>query len=327
MRLFSCDRCGETLAFDTPVCGRCGAAVGYRPGRGAFGLVGHDGEPPFRCSNADAGGCNWLVERGSETFCAGCRHNRLIPNLALPGALARWRKLEAAKRRLIYALLRLGIALPNLVDDPVNGLVFDFLDDEPDRAVVTGHADGTITIAAREADDAAREDMRDRMGETYRTVLGHFRHEIGHWIWLRLVRDGEQLDAFRAVFGDERADYKAALARHYRQGPPSDWARRGITPYASAHPWEDFAEIWAHYLHMIDTLETASFFALAVRSHRIDFDPYREGSIEQLLTGWDGLVEAMNEINRSMGLADLYPFSIGEAARAKLAFVHRLRGG
>src|SRR6202011_5238904 len=59
--------------------------------------------------------------------------------------------------------------------------------------------------------------------------------------------------------------------------------RPHVTPYASAHPWEDFAETWAHYFHMVDTLETATAFGLRLRPEIatqaglevvIDFDPH-----------------------------------------------------
>ena len=171
------------------------------------------------------------------------------------------------------------------------------------------------------------------MHETYRTLLGHFRHEIGHWVWDVMVRDSGRLDDCRALFGDERADYQTALRRHYSDGPPPDWQQHTITAYASSHPWEDFAETWAHYLHIIDTLDTGSAFGVSVRpeydqsgdlTSKAPIDPYVEPDMNAILDAWLPLVFAVNSLNRSMGLADLYPFVIGDEVRAKLAFMHAL---
>jgi hypothetical protein len=89
-------------------------------------------------------------------------------------------------------------------------------------------------------------------------LLGHFRHEVGHYFWDRLVAtDPHQLEEFRVLFGDDRQDYGEALKRHYDEGAPANWQDTYISMYATMHPWEDFAETWAHYLHIVDTLETA----------------------------------------------------------------------
>ena len=171
------------------------------------------------------------------------------------------------------------------------------------------------------------------MHETYRTLLGHFRHEVGHWIWDVLVRDGGRLDECRALFGDDRTDYQSALQRHYSEGPAPDWQSRTITAYASSHPWEDFAETWAHYLHIIDTLDTGSAFGISIRpdadhtgdlSTSVAVEPYAEPEMSKVLDAWLPLVFAVNSLNRSMGLADLYPFVISEPVRAKLSFMHSL---
>ena len=261
MRLFVCQNCGATLFFENTTCGNCGRALGYLPDLaelsalaeddGAFRALAEPQRRYDRCANAAEGACNWLVETGSgHAFCAACRHNRTIPNLSDPTERERWLKLENAKHRLFYALIRLGIELPNRVDDPNAGLVFDFLAELPGQRVMTGHDNGVVTIAVKEADDAVREELRHEMHETYRTLLGHFRHEVGHWIWDRIIRNGDRLEECRALFGDDREDYAGALNRHYRNGPPSAWQERFITAYASTHPWEDFAETWAHYLHV-----------------------------------------------------------------------------
>ncbi len=348
MKLFACQSCGGMLFFENRHCGACGHRLGYLPALSALSAVEADGDGfvalaqadrRFRfCVNAAHDVCNWLVAaEGTETACLACRHNRTIPDLSVGGTAARWAKLEIAKHRLFYSLIRLGIVLPNRRDDPDNGLAFDFLDDLPGGAkVMTGHDSGVVTIAAKEADDAVREELRHEMHETYRTLLGHFRHEVGHWIWNVLVRDGGRLEECRRLFGDDREDYQAALRRHYSDGPPADWQRRTITAYASAHPWEDFAETWAHYLHIVDTLDTGSAVGVSGRPEgdlagdlttQMVIDPYVDPDMDAVLKAWLPLVFAVNSLNRSMGLADLYPFVITDEVRAKLAFMHRLTHG
>jgi hypothetical protein len=172
------------------------------------------------------------------------------------------------------------------------------------------------------------------MGEPYRTLLGHMRHELGHFFWDRLVRDdSEALAACRRIFGDEQADYNAALQVHYQRGAPADWQSRFVSSYASAHPWEDFAETFAHYLHIVDTLETAHAFGMAVRPRTqhggeigadMDFDPYRAGTMERIIEAWLPLAFAVNSLNRSMGQHDLYPFVLSPPAVAKLTYIHSL---
>jgi hypothetical protein len=352
VKLFKCQACGQLLHFENTRCESCGRALGYLPEPGLLSALepeGGDGGGGWRpwadpdrryrfCANAAHGACNWLVEPDAAgPFCRACRHNRTIPDLSVPENLLRWRKLELAKHRLFYTLIRLGLPLASRADDPEHGLAFDFLANTPDPTapkVVTGHENGLITIAVEEADDAERERMRLAMGETYRTVLGHLRHEVGHWFWDVLVRDGGpgRLDAFRALFGDERRDYAEALKAHYAAGPPPDWPGRFITAYASAHPWEDWAETWAHYLHIVDTLETARAFGLRVRppiepseafSAELDFDPHMPGhAIGRIVGAWLPLTFAVNSLNRSMGQPDLYPFVLSPPAVEKLGFVH-----
>ena len=345
MKLFNCQRCSALLFFENHTCESCRSPLGYMPDRGVlealepdadgFTLVSDPSLQVRRCSNARHDVCNWLVETGSgEAFCAACRHNRTIPNLADPNDMLLWRKLETAKHRLFYSLIRLGVRLTNRVDDPGEGLVFDFLDERSGKPkVLTGHKSGVITIATQEADDAHREEMRNQMHETYRTLLGHFRHEVGHWIWDRLIRDGDRLAACRAVFGDDTEDYAAALQRHYRDGPPPDWQEGYISSYATSHAWEDFAETWAHYLHIMDTLETANAFGMGVHPKvrqsgdltvDVAIDPYRSATMEPIVDQWLPLTFAMNNLNRSMGLSDLYPFIISDPVRTKLGFIHQM---
>ena len=348
MKLFVCQACGQVLYFENVRCEHCGHALGYLPDWGTLSALEPlpDGnftalavpEWPYKfCSNYAHGVCNWMVPAGStDSFCAACRHNRLIPDLSVPGNNMLWARIEAAKHRLFYSLLKLGLPLENRQDDPAHGLAFDFLADPPEThaaTVLTGHDNGLVTLALKEADDATREKVRGEMGEPYRTLLGHFRHEIGHYFWDRLVAsDPAMLNAFRALFGDDQLDYGEALARHYNAGAPVGWQNDYVSVYATTHPWEDFAETWAHYLHIVDTLETAGAFGIkvkprAARGHiaaAIDFDPYTTRRWDRLIEAWLPLEFATNSLNRSMGLTDLYPFLLSPKVIEKLAFVHAL---
>jgi hypothetical protein len=201
--------------------------------------------------------------------------------------------------------------------------------------VLTGHDDGLITIALKEGDDAERNRMQKQMGELYRTPLGHFRHEVGHYYWDVLVRDAGKLVECRAVFGDDRADYEQALKAHYARTDDGTWRENFVSLYASSHPWEDFAETWAHYLHIIDTLEMAGAFGIAVNpalardpglQSEVDFDPYRAIEIQALIDTWLPLTYAVNSLNRAMGQPDLYPFILPPAVVTKLGFIHALVG-
>jgi hypothetical protein len=348
MKLFSCQGCGQLLYFENVLCESCGRALGYLTDLteisaldaiegGGWTVLAAPGQAYKYCHNYDAGMCNWMLPADSdEEFCAACRHNRVIPDLSVPGNDVLWRKIETAKHRLFYSLLRLNLPLENRADDPEHGLTFDFLADPPEShaaGVLTGHDNGLITLAVREADDAVREKVRSEMGEPYRTLLGHFRHETGHYFWDRLVQDNPaRLQACRALFGDESADYEAALKRHYSEGAPANWQNDYVSVYATMHPWEDFAETWAHYLHIVDTLETAGAFGLKVKPRRasgtlaaaIDFDPYKALEMQTLVDAWLPIEFATNSLNRSMGLTDLYPFVISPRVVEKLGFIHAL---
>lgn len=347
MEVFACQVCGHVLYFENVLCERCGHALGYLPDHATISALEPQDEnwtalaarrAPYRyCKNYDSGVCNWMLPIASgESLCAACRHNRTIPDLTVLNNLELWRKLEAAKHRLFYSLLKLGLPLQNQSDNPERGLAFEFLSETEaphGQRVMTGHDNGVITLALDEADDAKREEVRAKMGEPYRTLLGHFRHEVGHYYWNILVRDAGKIDTFRTVFGREDQDYSAALQTHYANGPPGDWQQHFVTAYASAHPWEDFAETWAHYLHIVDTLETARSFGVKVQARAdtelgkeaaVDFDPHRAPSIEHLIGAWLPLCFAVNSMNRSMGQADLYPFVLAPAAIAKLGYVHDL---
>lgn len=285
------------------------------------------------CANVEFGSCNWLIPAESEQrFCRACQHNRTIPDLSQELNIRFWRRIENAKRRLFYSLLRLKLPLQTKAES-VTGLAFDFLA-PTDKPVMTGHLDGVITINLSEADHAEREKQRGAMDEPYRTLLGHFRHEIAHYYWDRLVRDRAMIEEFRSVFGDERADYGEALRRHHADGPPADWQTNYVSAYATSHPWEDFAETWAHYLHIADTLETARTLGVHTQPHAakraldasVDFNPYA-ATVDQLVYAWLPLTFAFNSINRSMGLGDLYPFDLGAPTMIKLTYIHTLIHG
>ena len=326
MRQFRCPNCGQRVYFENYLCERCKTPLSFDAHQ--MTMVAQAGTRD--CANRQELACNWSVDDGAGDFCLACKLNGIVPNLNEPGNLVLWRKIESAKHRLIYDLLRLGLPVKSRAEDPAHGIVFQFLSEYPGAKVLTGHDEGEITLNIAEADDAEREARRAQMHEPYRTLVGHFRHEIGHHYWDILLRDSPDLPAFRALFGDERADYAKALQRHYDNGPAQGWRQNFISAYATSHPWEDWAETFAHYLHIVDTLETARTYGLALKpraasgaplpdltARRLHFDDF-----DDLISAWFPLTNALNSLNRSMGLADLYPFILSEPAIAKLRFVH-----
>jgi hypothetical protein len=344
MKLFCCSHCSNLVYFENVICEKCSNRLGFSPSLNRVLALEDDGErwraagdpkAEFRfCANAEHGACNWIVPSSSaETLCAACRHNRAIPDLSIDENLHRWQKLELAKHYLFYGLLKLKLPLETRQQNPEFGLTFDVLSENPEAVGGTGHQDGVITINLAEADDAVREQRRTELGEPYRTLTGHFRHEIGHYYWDRLVREAGRLDCFRDCFGDERQDYSDALAKYYADGPPPDWRDSFVSAYASAHPWEDFAETWAHFLHIVDTLEMAGSLGLRVNPVALDdaayraevkFDPYSAVGIDELIRLWLPIAGAVNSINRCMGQPDLYPFVLTPGVIRKLGFVQRL---
>ncbi len=276
--------------------------------------------------------CNWLVPaEDPNPLCVSCRLDEIIPDLTDGKNLERWTKLELAKRRCLYTFLKLGLPVQSAASSGHISLIFRFLQDQENAPVLTGHQDGIITVNVAEADDDEREHRRLTFHEPYRTLVGHFRHESGHFYWDRLIANSPNLNRFRELFGDETMDYDAALKNYYQQGPAKDWHDRTVTAYASAHPWEDWAETWAHYLHIMDTLETAANFGLNVdsdnaandgspRTSPVKFDEQMD--FDTLLADWIPLTCALNSINRGMGLSDLYPFVIPSAVVGKLRFIH-----
>jgi hypothetical protein len=349
MKLFRCDHCDNVVYFENIVCEQCGHALGYwhgtnmlvslEPQDGWFNAPALPRKRFVYCANAQYGACNWLVEidPGGDPYCRACRHNGVIPPMDTADNLTHWQTIERAKKRLFYSLLRFNLPLATRGQDAVHGLRFEFLSDEAAaQPVVTGHDNGVITLALKEADDAERERRRTSMHEPYRTLLGHFRHEIGHYYWDLLVENRPALQEFRALFGDERTDYAAALQRHYEAGAPADWQSTHISAYATAHPWEDWAESWAHYLHIVDTTEMAAAFGVRLApgiditgelKTRIDFDPYRLTSIDELFANWVPLSSLINNLNRAVGQHDAYPFVLTQAVVAKLGFIQSVVRG
>jgi len=264
----------------------------------------------------------------------------VIPDLGKPGQKEAWYRLETAKRRLVYSLLNLDVPVLNKLDDSKDGLSFEFLaDPDPDgkdaKPVLTGHADGVITINLAEADSAEREKRRIEMNEPYRTVLGHFRHEVGHYYWDRLIRDSDRLADFRALFVDDQKDYQEALKHHYSKGPNPEWQQQYVSAYASVHPWEDWAETWAHYLHTHDVLESAYACGLTLRPRGANEPkikavprprPDRPESFNHMIKCWFPLTYLLNNLNRDLGLPDGYPFVLSEPVIEKLRFVHETIG-
>lgn len=337
MRSFDCRNCGQLVFFENTACLHCEARLGFRwsdrrlltlepAERRLRELGGPEGQRTLtRCLNAQVAGCNWLVENDGA-LCECCELTRTRPADDDPDGIAEFRVAEAAKRRLMFELGELGLPIRSRQEDPAAGLAFDLLSNR-NGPVTTGHADGVITIDLSESDDARREARRLQLSEPYRTMLGHLRHEVGHWYWTVLVIDDETHRVAREMFGDETDDYAAALERHYDQGPPPEWEDRFVSAYATMHPSEDWAETFAHYLHIRDTLQTAGAYGLAIGDAKRPAGADGLARFSDLLESWLPLTYALNAVNRSMGHDDLYPFVLSDPVVRKLGFVHDLVTG
>jgi hypothetical protein len=345
-RHYSCG-CGDKIYFENLLCPGCKAPLGYLaderrlasleagPTPDSWFADGRKGALRY-CANHDTPiDCNWMLDaEGAERFCTSCRLTRTIPDLSDPDNVQYLMKIEAAKRRLVSQLLELGSPVRSKInEDPQGGVMFDFLRSPPGGPqVMTGHASGLITLNVEEADDPKREKVRCAMREPYRTLLGDFRHEIGHYYWDRLIWNTKWLEPFRQIFGDERASYAEALKRNYEQGPPADWADSFISSYATMHPWEDWAETWAHYMHITDSVNTAIGFGLDADDVEGDValfgkdalhapDDPRSDIFLDVINDWREITAVLNELARSMGEPDFYPFNLSKPAVAKLQFV------
>lgn len=352
--------CGKPVFLRNSQCLSCGRSLGYDPISRAVvalepGLTSSDwsiaddtsGRIVHRCANLlSSSSCNWLIPGGTAeqrqvprnltpSLCLSCSTTGTIPDLSKDVNRKLYGRLELAKRRLLSQLLALALPIETRKVRP-NGLVFDMLEQLPDGPkVLTGHDEGRITLNIAEADDAKREKIRAEMHESYRTLLGHFRHEVGHYYWDRLVLDTSWHSPYRELFGDESIDYSESLKRHYKNGPPPDWPLHFISSYATTHPWEDWAETWAHYLHMADAVDTAVSFGIDANNVEIESEPYtledlwdpdREDAqfFLSFLNTWVVLTNALNELTRSMGQPDFYPFVLPRKAVAKLQFIHEV---
>ncbi len=364
MITYRCTCCGSVVFFENVRCGACGSPLGFVPAEQTLAAFSVDAtgrwhrlgeahaaaETSWRglgdthsaddaswhpCANyVPEAVCNWMVPATDhESLCESCRYTEVIPALADPRNRTYWYRLEGAKRRLLVSLRSLGLSVPSRRDEPVSGLAFHFVAGGAALGrVITGHASGLVTMNISEADDVTREHQRTHMGEPYRTLLGHFRHEAGHFYWPRLVGPTHWLQAFRALFGDEQRPYDDALSAHYRWGAPADWAERHVSAYASCHPWEDWAETWAHYLHIVDAMETAAHWGAAMGIGTGDDGPARRTVFTEadgdfatrLETRWLPLAQFVNSMNRSLGHGDSYPFVLPRPVVEKLAFVDRV---
>ncbi len=334
MKTFQC-YCGAPLYFENTYCSACGSQVGFNPDSMSMTTLANAATLGLRaCDNyVKENVCNWFFPETHYNFCRACRLNQVIPNLSTYCAhRVYWSRLETAKRRAVYSLLLLELPVIGKGEDAQNGLAFSFMADSdpaseftaklPDvEKIVTGHDSGHITINLAEADDVARARARVRLGERYRTILGHFRHELGHYYWDRLVAHSNNMLRYRSLFGDETIDYAQAIDQYYKNGPPDDWTQHYVSAYAAMHPFEDWAETWSHYMHIVDTLDTAYHFKVGIDHHRIA--PHGT-SFEQLFNDWITLVIPLNELNLSLGYDDSYPFVLTDTIRQKLQFVHEV---
>lgn len=342
MKIFQCGHCNHSVFFENNKCDNCGHLTGFRdqdrkmltfdPQRDSLISDREQIEYKF-CKNKEYGVCNWVIEKNDpEDFCHACQLNRTIPNLSAKKNFKKWRNLEVAKHRLIYQLQKIGLPLPSKMRYD-EGLCFDFVARQNNPKLMTGHANGVITILLKEADSVQREQMRKQLLEPYRTLVGHLRHEVGHYFWNILVYNNPQVLAeYRAIFGNEELNYADALQNYYEQGAPENWQLSFISKYATSHPWEDWAETWAHYLHIMDMVETAYFFGLNVKpigaindmKANVSFDPYTIEDFDVIIQTCIPLSFAVNSINRAMGVPDVYPFVITPPVIEKMKFIHQL---
>jgi hypothetical protein len=333
VRDFTCPNCGQRLAFENSVCLSCGSALGFSLDDMALLVIApgeeseHAGavdEREYRlCANLHVAECNWLVEKyPAGQLCASCALTRTRPADSDVKAMSAFADAEKAKRRLIVELHELKLPIVGRDQDENYGLAFDLLSSETEK-VVTGHHNGVITLDLAEGDDVHREQLRIAMAEPYRTLLGHFRHEIGHYYFYRLIGpSAENAARFTDLFGDPNADYQAALDRHYSDGAPPGWAKNFVSSYASMHPAEDWAETFAHYLHIRDTLDTSAAFGFAPSGATLERRTLGPSGFDTLIEMWLPLAWGLNMVNRSMGKEDIYPFVLPPAVLNKMRFIH-----
>lgn len=333
MRDFHCPNCGQRLTFENSECLSCGSALGFSLNKMALLVIAEgeqgehagvvDADDYQLCANLHLAECNWLVPKNDYgRLCESCVLTTIRPNDSDTAGLAEFARAEAAKRRLIVELHELKLPIVGRDQDPEQGLAFHLLSSSQEK-VMTGHDNGIITLDLAEGDDVHREQLRVEMDEPYRTLLGHFRHEIGHYYFYRLIAPTrEYVKRFNELFGDPDADYQAALDRHYKDGPPDDWKDDFVSSYATMHPAEDWAETFAHYLHIRDTLDTSAWFGLAPASATFDRPSLGPSAFQTIIDMWLPLSWSLNMVNRSMGRDDLYPFVLPTAVLEKMQFIH-----
>ncbi|TAM69165.1 putative zinc-binding metallopeptidase [Mycobacterium sp.] len=333
MRDFTCPNCGQRLTFENSTCLNCGGALGFSLDRMALLVISddeateHAGVVPAGeyqlCANLQLAECNWLVPVNTpRLLCASCALTTERPNDADTVGLAGFARAEAAKRRLLAELHELKLPIVGRDKDPGYGLAFRLLSSAHEN-VLTGHENGVITIDLAEGDDVHREQLRIEMDEPYRTLLGHFRHEIGHYYFYRLIAPyRDHLERFNELFGDPDASYSEALDRHYSEGAPEGWRDDFVSSYATMHPSEDWAETFAHYLHIRDALDTSAWCGLAAASATFDRPALGPSAFQTIIDMWLPLSWSLNMVNRSMGHDDLYPFVLPAAVLEKMKFIH-----
>jgi hypothetical protein len=366
---FSC-KDNQILFFESKFCIACERDVGLDDkfdqvepynldeGSGKYFKLTAPSTPYQKCdNNVDFKACNGMVNMKTfvpvsdkdEVLCYACRFNETIPDLSIVEHIPLWGKMEIAKRRALYTLKALSLPLRNIIQDPEDGLSFDFTADRDvndhftseltgHKTVFTGHDCGHITINLAEADDVARSKTKQAMGEQYRTLLGHFRHELGHYYFDILIAGSPEKHALcKKYFGDDELDYQKTLKKYYKDGAPENWRDNYISAYATMHPYEDWAETWAHYMHIMDTLETAKNFSItgSITGNIEDTEGTGELSLPQesslfssqtsitnILDTWMDFSIILNSLNRSMGMNDAYPFVLTQPVCAKLSFIH-----
>jgi len=333
MRDLLCPNCGQHLAFENSLCLACGSAVGFSLADSAMLVIASGPDTDHAgavdageyqlCANRHLAECNWLVKvEPVRALCSSCKLTRTRPNDNDAPALAAFASAERAKRRMLIELKELGLPIIGRDEDPEYGLAFDLLSSASEK-VFTGHDNGIITLDLAEGDDVHREQLRIAMDEPYRTLLGHFRHEIGHYYFYRLIGfSPEYLDKFHELFGDPDADYQDALDRHYSEGAPAGWEQQFVSSYATMHPAEDWAETFAHYLHIRDTLDTAAAFGMAPANATYQQRVLGPSGFDTIIAMWLPLCWSLNMVNRSMGKADLYPFVLPIPVLEKMRFIH-----
>ncbi|MBY6707291.1 putative zinc-binding metallopeptidase [Rhodococcus sp. BP-241] len=328
MRVFFCRKCGQQLSFENSICLSCDSRLGFHlPSRSMQVLdddlsVVVDGTTWRRCANIRLAQCNWLVDAtDGDTLCLSCALTRTRPADSDQEAIAEFASAETAKRRVVLELDELHLPIIGRDENPEGGLAFDLLS-SANRNVITGHANGLITLDLAESDDVHREQLRVSMDEPYRTLVGHFRHEIGHFYQMVLIGSGEHRARFEELFGNPDDDYQAALDRHYSEGAPDGWKKNYVSSYATMHPAEDWAETFAHYLHIRDTLDTAAAYAFAPAGSTFEAPLAGDVGFSRIIDWWLPLTWALNQLNRSMGHQDLYPFVLPAKVLEKMRFVH-----